>query len=76
MRSVVREGLIPAIRTDPAVLRRFMRLFNLLDPPADLMRDPAFFGRVVACYQQRDQREAVAQGPGRVQMLEILANAA
>jgi len=76
MRSVIREGLIPALRSDATVLRRFMRLMNLLDPPADLMRDPAFFGRVVACWNQRDQREPERAGPRRAEMLELLARAA
>jgi 2-polyprenyl-6-methoxyphenol hydroxylase-like FAD-dependent oxidoreductase len=76
MRSVIREGLIPAIRTDVTVMRRFMRLMNLLDPPTDLMRDPSFFGRVVACYNQRHEREALQEGPRRKEMVEILRSAA
>jgi len=76
MRSVIREGLIPAIRTDVTVMRRFMRLMNLLDPPTDLMRDPAFFGRIVACYNQRHERAPLHEGPGRTEMVEILRSAA
>lgn len=76
MRSVIREGLIPAIRSDAAVLRRFMRLMNLLDPPTDLMKDPTFFGRIVACYNQRHDREPMSEGPRRKDMVEILASAA
>jgi len=76
MRSVVREGLIPALRSDTIVLRRFMRLMNLLDPPADLLRDPAFFARIVDCYQQRHAREPAVEGPRRSEMLDVLARAA
>jgi len=76
MRSVIREGLVPAIRSDVTVMRRFMRLMNLLDPPTDLMRDPAFFGRIVACYNQRHERPPVTEGPRRKEMLDILSRAA
>lgn len=76
MRSVIREGLVPAIRSDVAVMRRFMRLMNLLDPPTDLMRDPAFFGRIVACYNQRHERPPATEGPRRKDMLDILSRAA
>jgi 2-polyprenyl-6-methoxyphenol hydroxylase-like FAD-dependent oxidoreductase len=76
MRSVIREGLLPAIRSDVTVMRRFMRLMNLLDPPNDLMTDPAFFGRIVACYDQRHEREAAPEGPRRKEMLDILSSAA
>lgn len=76
MRSVVRDGLIPAIRSDLIVLRRFMRLMNLLDPPADLMRDPAFLARIVACYQQRHTRQPAFEGPRRTEMLDVLSRVA
>lgn len=76
MRSVLREGLIPAIRTDVHVMRRFMRIMNLLDAPEDLMRDPGFFGRVVACYNTRGEREPVFQGPRRDEMLDVIARVA
>ena len=76
MRSVIREGLLPAVRSDVTVMRRFMRLMNLLDPPNDLMSDPAFFGRIVACYNQRHEREAAREGPRRKEMLDILESAA
>jgi len=76
LRAVVREGLLPAIRSDLTVLRRFMRLVNLLDPPQDLMRDPAFFGPIVACYNTRHERESLSDAPRREDMLAVLARAA
>ncbi|GIU84807.1 MAG: hypothetical protein KatS3mg008_1582 [Acidimicrobiales bacterium] len=33
------HGLLPASRTDPAVWRAFVRVFNLLDPPEKIMSD-------------------------------------
>ena len=65
MRSVLRDGFIPALREDVTVLRAFMRIFNLLDEPSDLMKDPAFLGRVLSVYQQRHQREPTVTGPSR-----------
>ncbi len=40
MRAVFRDGLVPALRTDPTVLRAFMRNFNLLTPPDALPDRP------------------------------------
>jgi 2-polyprenyl-6-methoxyphenol hydroxylase-like FAD-dependent oxidoreductase len=74
MRSVLRDGFVPALREDIGVLRAFMRIFNLLDAPADLMKDPAVLGRVLAAYQRRHERET-AHGPSRDDVLETLAAA-
>ncbi|MGH0030910.1 MAG: FAD-dependent oxidoreductase [Myxococcota bacterium] len=75
MRSVMRDGFVPALREDVGVLRAFMRIFNLLAEPSDLMKDPAFLGKVLAVYQKRDQREPVEQGPSRDEVVEQLAAA-
>jgi len=72
MRSVLREGLLPALQEDVTLMRTFMRAMNLLDRPNDLMSRPDVMQRVLASYQQRDQRPPVVQGPGRREMLEIL----
>ena len=53
LRDLLLRGLVPALRLDATVLRAFMRSFNLLDPPGDLMREPALLGRVLAVYQKR-----------------------
>jgi 2-polyprenyl-6-methoxyphenol hydroxylase-like FAD-dependent oxidoreductase len=74
MRSMVRDGFLPALREDLGVLRAFMRIFNLLDAPADLMKDPAVLGKVLAVYQQRHQREQEEQ-PSRDEVLERLTAA-
>jgi 2-polyprenyl-6-methoxyphenol hydroxylase-like FAD-dependent oxidoreductase len=75
MRSLLRDGFVPALREDVSVLRAFMRIFNLLDQPADLMNDPAVLGRVLAAYQRRHEREA-ADGPTRDAVLATLSAAA
>jgi 2-polyprenyl-6-methoxyphenol hydroxylase-like FAD-dependent oxidoreductase len=77
VRSVLRDGLIPALRTDAAVVRAFMRVFNLLSPPDALMSDPALLGRVFAAWRERDRRPPLpSAGPERAAMLELLARAA
>ena len=40
MRSLLKKGLMPALREDLRLLRVFMRAMNLLDPPRNLMKNP------------------------------------
>ena len=56
LRSVFREGLLPALRLDAVVLRAFVRNFNLLSPPDALMTDPDVGARVLAVFQDRENR--------------------
>lgn len=76
MRSVLRDGLLPALREDIGVLRAFMRLFNLLEPPADLMKDPALLGRILAVYGRRGERDPAEHGPTRDEVLAHLSRVA
>jgi 2-polyprenyl-6-methoxyphenol hydroxylase-like FAD-dependent oxidoreductase len=55
-RSVLRDGLAPALRTDQVVLRAFIRNLNLLSPPDALLADADFGARVFAVLQTKDQR--------------------
>jgi 2-polyprenyl-6-methoxyphenol hydroxylase-like FAD-dependent oxidoreductase len=73
MRSLIRHGLIPALRHDADVARAFFRSFNCLVPPSDLMKDPALLQRILAFHQTRDQRDEPRLGPTRTRMLEHLA---
>jgi 2-polyprenyl-6-methoxyphenol hydroxylase-like FAD-dependent oxidoreductase len=76
LRSLLRDGLLPALREDVTVLRAFMRIFNLLDAPNDLMKDPAMLSRILAVYQRRDERAQDVLGPTRdevVAQLDALA---
>ena len=73
-RQLMRDGLFPAMRVDPVVLRAFLRMFNLLEPPDSLMKDADVIGRVMAVYQTRDERPPEApMGPGRDTVLELIA---
>lgn len=73
LRSVFRDGLIPALRTDIHVVRAFMRTFNLLDPPDAFMKNPDVIGRVLGAWRERERREPLAlAGPPRAEMVELL----
>ena len=52
-----------------------MRIFNLLEAPADLMKDPHVLGRAMAAFQTRDERPPVQQLT-RDELLERLASTA
>lgn len=73
MRSLLRDGLVPALREDLDVLRTFMRAFNLLETPRDLMKDPQVLQRVLASFARREEREPVVNGPARDEMVQQLA---
>lgn len=75
LRDLLLRGVVPALRLDATVLRAFMRRFNLLDPPGDLMREPALLGRVLAVYQRRHERSEPDLGPDRAALLARLAAA-
>jgi 2-polyprenyl-6-methoxyphenol hydroxylase-like FAD-dependent oxidoreductase len=73
MRSLLREGLLPAMREDLGLLRAFMRVFNLLEAPADLMKDPRIMQQVLQAFEKREEREPVVRGPSRAEMIETLS---
>ena len=54
IQQVVRDGLLPAVRTSPTVFRAFLRWLNLLSQPEDLMADPAVVAEVMTAYENRD----------------------
>jgi 2-polyprenyl-6-methoxyphenol hydroxylase-like FAD-dependent oxidoreductase len=75
LRDLLLRGLVPALRLDATVLRAFMRTFNLLDPPGDVMRSPDLLARVLAVYQRRHERTEPTLGPDRGTLLELIAAA-
>ena len=76
LRDLMRRGLVPALALDATVLRAFLRGFNLLDPPGDLMKQPDLLRRVLDVYQRRDERIEPVLGPDRRGMIQILEAAA
>lgn len=78
IRSVIQEGLFPAMREDIVVLRAVVRSINLLEPPESLMSNSDVIGRVLAVWQDRENRKRrqLELGPPRDEMLRVLADAA
>ncbi len=73
MREVFREGLLPAVRTSPAVYRAFLRWFNLETTPDALMNDPEVLAAVMQSYSERDSRAPEPPlGPDRATFLAAL----
>lgn len=73
-RQLVRDGLLPALRVDPVVLRAFLRMLNMLAPPNSLMGDPDLVGRVMSVYAARDERPPEPpMGPPRERVLALLS---
>ena len=74
MRSLMRDGLMPAVRSDPTVFRAFLRVLNILDAPDAMIANPEVTGRVLEVWQARGERpEPPADGPTQEEMLAILA---
>ncbi len=75
MRGVLREGLAPALRMDAVVLRAFIRTLNLLTPPDALLTDEEVSQRVLAVWQDRENRPPEPRlGPAtRAELLDALA---
>lgn len=76
LRSVIRDGLVPALADDIVVARAFLRLGNMLDPPASLLAQPDVLQRVLASHARRHEREPMAHGPGRSELIALLRQAA
>ncbi|MEO6125388.1 MAG: FAD-dependent oxidoreductase [Ilumatobacteraceae bacterium] len=74
MRGVFRDGLLPAIRSDAVVMRAFLRSLNLLSEPDAMAKDVDVNARVLAVWQDRDNRPPQpAMGPSsRKEFLELL----
>ncbi len=72
-RSVLRDGLRPAMRSDVTVLRAFMRNFNLLTAPDTVIKDLDVMGRVFSAWQERETRPPEPSlGPERESMVARL----
>jgi 2-polyprenyl-6-methoxyphenol hydroxylase-like FAD-dependent oxidoreductase len=76
MRALLRDGFFPALREDVDLLRAFLRTFNLLTPPEDLMTRPEVLQTIIAHFERRGQRPPAIEGPPREEMLRHLLVAA
>jgi 2-polyprenyl-6-methoxyphenol hydroxylase-like FAD-dependent oxidoreductase len=77
MRAILRQGLVPATRSDPVVLRAFSRSFNLLVAPDALVKDADVGARVLAVWNDRGSRTPDPPlGPAtRAELLDAIAPA-
>jgi 2-polyprenyl-6-methoxyphenol hydroxylase-like FAD-dependent oxidoreductase len=50
MKSFAEDAIAPAIRSDPALLRAFMRGFHMLEPSTAWLKRPATLGSVLATW--------------------------
>ncbi|MFP6639546.1 MAG: hypothetical protein VCC04_04820, partial [Myxococcota bacterium] len=76
MRSILRDGLIPALREDLAVMRAFMRVFNMLDSPMDILNQADLLPRILSVWQRRGERDPIRLGPRRGELVEEIRSAA
>jgi 2-polyprenyl-6-methoxyphenol hydroxylase-like FAD-dependent oxidoreductase len=75
-RALMRDGLGHALREDVGVLRAFMRVLNLLDPPEDVLQRPEILQAVLRAWNDRHNRPPLVLGPSRDEMLDLLRRAA
>jgi 2-polyprenyl-6-methoxyphenol hydroxylase-like FAD-dependent oxidoreductase len=74
VRTLLRDGLAPAMRRDPVVLRAFMRTLNMLSAPDAMANDADLGARIFAVWQDRENRPAEPElgPPHRKDFLESL----
>ena len=75
MRTLLRDGLMPATRENLQVMRTMMRMAHMLDTPSSLLERPEIIQAALAAYERRHERPPRVTGPSRTEMLELLAAA-
>ncbi len=71
--ELLRDGILPAARTDPLVNRAFLRVLNLLDTPEALFGDPRLGEAVLTSWEGRSSRPAAPpMGPDRADLLDMI----
>lgn len=73
LRSLLRDGLGPALQEDFRLLRHFMRTVHMLDGPGEMIKNPEVIQSLMASYAKRDEREKIVLGPSRSEMAELFA---
>jgi 2-polyprenyl-6-methoxyphenol hydroxylase-like FAD-dependent oxidoreductase len=73
IRSLMRDGLGPALEEDFRLLRHFMRTLHLLDRPGAMMKNPEVMQSLLASYERRHERPKRVLGPSRDEMLAHFA---
>lgn len=70
---LVRDGFVPAMRTDIHVLRAFTRAMNVLDPMQKMFENPDIMARAMKAYAEKDSRPKPVLGPSHKEMVELLS---
>ncbi|MAI79311.1 MAG: hypothetical protein CL917_10245 [Deltaproteobacteria bacterium] len=76
MRSLLRDGVMPAMQEDIVVMRALMRVFNMLEAPNDILAQPDLLPRILAVWQRRGERKSVRMGPSRRELIGEIESAA
>lgn len=75
-RSFANDALTPALRSDPALLREFMRGFHMLEPSNDWLKRPGNIAKVLKVWAMPKPAKAKHYpprlGPRRPEMFEAL----
>lgn len=75
IRSLIREGVFPAARTDAVVSRVWFRSFNLLDTPDSLMTNIDVMRRVMDAWNDRENRPPEPPaGPTREELFRAIGD--
>jgi hypothetical protein len=56
LRAEIRDGLLPAVRSDAVVLRAFYRAVNLMSAPDAMINDPDVMSRILTVWNERESR--------------------
>ncbi|MDW5598540.1 NAD(P)-binding protein [Conexibacter stalactiti] len=74
--ELLQHGLLPAIGSEPELLRALLRSMGLVDRPDALFADPAVLARAREERARRDPAASAPAGPGREETLALLAGIA
>ena len=76
MKSFAEDAIAPAIRSDPALLRAFMRGFHMLEPSTAWLKRPATLGSVLGTWMKpkalKQKYYPPKLGPDRTEMFAAL----
>ena len=73
LRALVRDGFLPGANVDIELLRAFLRIFNLLDPPEDLMKRPDIMAKTMQHWTSGMGREQREKEPSRDALVSLIS---
>lgn len=76
MKSFAEDAIAPALRSDPALLRAFMRGFHMLEPSSTWLKQPSTFAKVLTAWAKpralKQKYYPPKLGPDRAEMFAAL----